>query len=62
MSKKCDICGRGAIIVISRSHSMIATKKKKYLNLQTKKINGKRMKVCTACLKTMIKKKEKATA
>lgn len=64
MSKKCDVCGRGAKIVISRSHSMVATKKRKYLNLQTKKINGKRMKVCTSCLRTIIKKdeKEKATA
>ncbi|MFH0819644.1 MAG: L28 family ribosomal protein [bacterium] len=61
MSKKCDVCGRGVSIVISRSHSMVATKKKKYLNLQTKKIGGKRLKVCTSCLKTMIKKKEKAT-
>lgn len=57
MSRKCDICGRKAVQSHSRSHSKIATKKKQYINLQTKTINGLKKKVCTKCLKTMVKAK-----
>lgn len=56
MSKQCDICGRKPMTSINRSHSMRATKRKQNLNLQTKIINGKRLKVCTRCLRTMAKK------
>ena len=59
MSKKCDICGREPKIAIKRSHSHIAIRHWKYLNLQTKTINGKKMKVCPKCLKSL--KKEKIT-
>ena len=53
MSKTCDLCGRGSTKDASRSHSNIKTIKKQYLNLQTKKINGKKMKVCAKCIKTL---------
>jgi len=56
MSKRCDACGRGAKKAVSRSHSKIATLRKQYLNLQVKTINGKRLKLCTNCLKTWNKK------
>lgn len=56
MSKVCDICHRGPQVKISRSHSMIATKKKQMLNLQAKTIDGQRMKICSRCLKTLKKK------
>jgi len=55
MSKVCDICGRGSQVGNSRSHSNIATLRKFRINLQSKKINGKRMKVCSKCLKTQAK-------
>lgn len=35
---------------------MVATKRKQYVNLQTKWLNGKRWKICTKCLKTKTKK------
>jgi ribosomal protein L28 len=57
MSKTCDLCGRGSTKDISRSHSNIKTIKKQYINLQTKKIDGKRMKVCVKCIKTLFKEK-----
>jgi len=55
MARKCDICGKGPLKSASRSHSNIKTKRRLYLNLQTKKIEGKKIKICTACLKTMEK-------
>ncbi len=56
MSRTCEICGRGPLSGATRSHSNIKNKKKKYLNLQTKKINGKKVKICVSCLRTKIKK------
>ncbi len=57
MSKKCDLCGRSSTKGIKRSHSNVKTIKRQYINLQTKKIDGKKMKVCSKCLKTMVKMK-----
>jgi len=39
----------------SRSHSNIKTLKRKFINLQTKKIDGKKIRICTSCLKTKVK-------
>lgn len=58
MSKRCELCGRGSKKDASRSHSNIKTIKRQYINLQSKKINGKRMKVCAKCIKTLKKKKK----
>ena len=55
MARTCEICGRSPKLSATRSHSNIKTKKWKYLNLQTKKINGKKTKICTKCLKSMNK-------
>lgn len=57
MAKKCDLCGRGPTRDASRSHSNIKTVKRQHINLQSKKIDGKKMKVCTKCIKTMVKMK-----
>ncbi|MFC1598584.1 bL28 family ribosomal protein [Patescibacteria group bacterium] len=59
MSRTCEICGRGTVASASRSHSNIQTKTKKYINLQTKKIDGKKTKICTKCMKTEMKKLKK---
>jgi ribosomal protein L28 len=56
MAKRCDVCGRGSQKDVSRSHSNIKTIQRQYINLQVKKIDGKKMKVCTKCIKTMAKK------
>ena len=59
MSKVCDVCGRGARSGNSRSHSNIATRRKFSINLQSKKIGGKKTKICTGCIKTQSKKAAK---
>jgi large subunit ribosomal protein L28 len=56
MSKVCEICGKGRTIGNLVSHSNIKTKRSIYPNLQYKKIDGQRMKVCTSCIKTQTKK------
>jgi len=55
MSRRCEACGRKALTGNNRSHAMNATKRKQYLNLQTKKIKGKKIKICTRCIRTLAK-------
>ncbi len=55
MSRTCEICNRGPKRGATRSHSNIQTKKWQHLNLQSKKIDGKTVKICTKCLKTRAK-------
>lgn len=57
MSRVCDICNRGTASGNSRSHSNISSRRKFAINLQSKVIDGKRVKICTKCLKTMVKPK-----
>jgi ribosomal protein L28 len=61
MAKKCDLCGRSASKGASRSHSNIKTLKKQGINLQSRVINGIKVKVCTSCLRTMVKPKRVKT-
>ncbi|MFA5106795.1 MAG: L28 family ribosomal protein [Patescibacteria group bacterium] len=56
MSRSCDLCHRGSTVSVSRSHSNIATKRRKFINLQTRVIDGQRLSVCSSCLKTQTKK------
>ncbi|MFA6428865.1 MAG: 50S ribosomal protein L28 [Candidatus Buchananbacteria bacterium] len=58
MAKVCEKCGRGPQSSMSRSHSNIGTKRRQQINLQAKNIDGKKMRVCTNCLKTLNKKKK----
>ena len=55
MAKVCHVCSKGPAFGNSRSHSMIATKRRFNPNLQKVRIieNGtpKRANVCTRCLK-----------
>lgn len=57
MSRTCTVCGRGTTSGNSRSHSNIATKRTFSINIQTKKVDGKKAKVCTKCIKTENKQK-----
>ncbi|HBP01477.1 MAG TPA: 50S ribosomal protein L28 [Candidatus Moranbacteria bacterium] len=52
MSRVCEVCGRGTATGNSRSHSNIASRRKFQINLQTKKTDGKKVKICTKCMKT----------
>jgi ribosomal protein L28 len=51
------MCGRVATKGASRSHSKIKTLKRQNINLQSKTIDGLKAKVCTSCLRTMVKPK-----
>lgn len=55
MAKRCDRCGRGALKGNSRSHSNIATIKHQQLNLQSKVVDGARLRICTGCLRSLHK-------
>ncbi|MBN1778684.1 MAG: 50S ribosomal protein L28 [Candidatus Buchananbacteria bacterium] len=55
--KTCDVCKRTPLKGNSVSHSNIKTIKRQKLNLQTKTIDGKKMTICTNCLRTRIKTK-----
>ncbi|MEK7496840.1 MAG: L28 family ribosomal protein [Patescibacteria group bacterium] len=55
MSRLCDKCDRGYNKALSRSHSNIKTLKRQYVNLQTKVVAGKRLRICTNCIKTLVK-------
>jgi ribosomal protein L28 len=57
MAKQCSICGRSATKGASRSHSNIKTLRRQNINLQSKRIEGKKQLVCTKCLKNMNKMK-----
>ncbi len=56
MSRVCQVCGRGTRSSNSRSHSNIATKRKQYVNIQKKSVNGKTIKICAKCVKSSSKK------
>ncbi|MCK4891378.1 MAG: 50S ribosomal protein L28 [Candidatus Pacebacteria bacterium] len=55
MSKVCQVCGRGTRASQSRSHSNVATKRKQFINIQKKNIDGEKVKICTKCIKTAAK-------
>ncbi|MBI3120144.1 MAG: 50S ribosomal protein L28 [Candidatus Kerfeldbacteria bacterium] len=52
MATTCEQCGRGPMSAQSRSHSNIATKRKQHINLQRLRANGRRISVCTRCMKS----------
>ncbi len=58
MSKRCDICGREPRKSFTRSHSNIATSRRQFVNLQSRKVEGKQVKICTRCLRTAKKNKK----
>jgi large subunit ribosomal protein L28 len=52
MSRVCEVCGRGSQSGNTVSHSEVKTRRKFQINLQSKKINGVKTKICTRCIKT----------
>ncbi|MSR85191.1 50S ribosomal protein L28 [Candidatus Uhrbacteria bacterium] len=55
MSRICVLTGKKANFGNSRSHSNIATKRRQNVNLQTVRINGKRIRISTRALRTIKK-------
>jgi len=60
MSKRCDLCKRSATKGASRSHSKIKTLKRQGINLQSKTVDGLKLKICTSCMRTLAKRKREA--
>lgn len=52
---RCQICNKRNQVGNKRSHSNIATKRKFKVNLQTKKIDGEKKRICTSCMRTINK-------
>jgi len=55
MARRCDICLRGPVKKTDRSHSNIASRRWVLPNVQKKTIAGKRVTICTRCIKTRTK-------
>jgi len=55
MARICERCNRGYNKAVSRSHSNIPTLWRQQLNLQYKVVDGKRIRICTRCIKTLSK-------
>jgi large subunit ribosomal protein L28 len=62
MARRCEICDRGPYTGNTRSHSKIASKVRRLVNLQTKTVAGEKMRICTSCIRDINTKKEKAAA
>ena len=56
MSRICSICGRGPKKTIQRSHANNKSITRKFVNLQPRKVDGAKIKICTKCLRTAKKK------
>ncbi len=58
--RQCEICGKGSIVRGARKklrgNYNPTPKKRKYPNLQSALINGKRVAACTQCIRTSAKK------
>lgn len=57
MSRVCEVCGKGSMIVtprkLLRGNLNPTTKQRKYPNLQTLRYGGGKIKACTRCLRTL---------
>ncbi len=55
MSRICALTGKHAKIANSRSHSNIATRRRQNVNLQTVRINGRRVRIAASTIRTLQK-------
>lgn len=59
MSRTCQMTGRGTKTGNARSHSNIATRRTFKVNVQTKRVNGVKMKLSTKAIRTLAKQAAK---
>lgn len=55
MSRVCQLTGRKTITGNSRSHSNIASRRKFQVNLQTKRVDGMKLRLSARALRTLAK-------
>jgi ribosomal protein L28 len=56
MSRMCQLCAKQAVRANSRSHSKQITPRRQHPNLQFLTIGDGRLKVCSTCRRTLVKK------
>ncbi|OGH69479.1 MAG: 50S ribosomal protein L28 [Candidatus Magasanikbacteria bacterium RIFCSPHIGHO2_01_FULL_47_8] len=56
MSRACTLCGKSAARANHVSHSNVKVPRRQKPNLQLLKIDGKSLKACTTCRRTLSKK------
>ena len=63
---RCPICGKKPVMKTTRKllrgHYNPTNKTRSYINLQWARVDGKRMKICTDCIKTLNKRRIYAAA
>lgn len=66
MARICGVCGKGSQIIIPRKHLRAhynpTTKQRRYPNLQTLRLGGMKLRLCTRCLKTVKRQAAKQAA
>jgi large subunit ribosomal protein L28 len=55
MARKCEICGKGPQFGNRVSHSNRKTRHKFNPNLQYVRVDGKKMRICTSCMRNLKK-------
>lgn len=53
--RSCDICARGTQVMQKKSHSQAKHKTHQKINVQTKRIEGGSLLLCSKCLRTVAK-------
>jgi|WetSurMetagenome_2_1015567.scaffolds.fasta_scaffold24831_5 ribosomal protein L28 len=56
MSRSCNLCGKKAVRANLVSHSNIKVPRRQKPNLQLIRVDGKSIKVCSTCRRTLAKK------
>lgn len=57
--RSCDLCARGTGVMQKKSHSQVKHKTHQKINVQTKRMDGGSVRLCSKCLKTItLKEKE----
>ena len=53
--RSCDLCARGTGVMQKHSHSQVKHKTHQKINVQTKRMDGGSIRLCSKCLKTISK-------
>lgn len=53
--RSCDLCARGTGVMQKHSHSQVKHKTHQKINVQTKRMGGGSIRLCSKCLKTISK-------
>ncbi|HPO11472.1 MAG TPA: bL28 family ribosomal protein [bacterium] len=60
--RSCDLCARGTGVMQKHSHSQVKHKTHQKVNVQTKRLDGGSVRLCSKCLKTINKMEKEIVA